>query len=356
MVPAEDPFASIPDAVANPSPAASSGSMKIPSNYANPYAKPTAPKTVKKSGFNWQVYWPVIAIASAASVAIPIVIYALFFMGSSGVSSVASVPDPANPDVKGPDAQVDPSNRVGKNNPLAGIDADTNKKTGGNTAVNKGGKGVGGGGKGKGNSGGNAQVVIRTSTGRGADTTVAPNLSGKQGSLSTIAVRDNPKKPRDLSHGYLRFDLASMPFQKQNIDSVTLTLAVSGASRPAQASFKVHGVTNQLPQDWSESGLGELVWSESPSKNQFASLPVIAEASITGQPDPADGNRNLVVFEGTKLADFFRESESELVTLVISGGASNAKSIRFHSRENKDGVVTPSRGAFLLIKAKKKGA
>ena len=339
--PVADPFASIPDSVLA-TPAESSGSIPAMAAHANPYAKPAAPKPApKKSGFNWQTHWPIVGFAAAALVAIPIVLYAWLYLGSD--TSTVVVMDAASDRSANVNASTSLTDNAGGSAPNAPAPngGATNGQRGNNAASNR--------SSGQKAGGNRQQYITRTGIGRGADTTLGPTLSEPQGTLQSLSLRDGSQRPRDTRHAYLRFDLASMKFPREAVGWVQLSLPVQGQQKPNGTTLKVYGVTDQVPEDWEESGDNGLVWASSPSKDDLQGLTLLVESEV-GSQQPLG---KTVPIKGPELTAFIRQSESDLVTFVITVDGVTPKPIRIASRENSAGNVVKNRGPSLMVNKKK---
>ena len=165
---------------------------------------------------------------------------------------------------------------------------------------------------------------ITTADGRGADVTIQKGLGKNLDDRQTLSVF--VRGGVDIDHSYLRFDLASVQSDKQNIESVELVLTVAN-KRPVGSNLQLHGVP-QAPLEWPER---ELVWDiNAPSFDGLNDEPLLATHTI----GPATGE-NIVRFSSDSLTKFIVDSPLETVTLILAGSNPNNKKerVEFYSKE-----------------------
>jgi len=171
-------------------------------------------------------------------------------------------------------------------------------------------------------------VTTRTSTRRGADTTVKrKGGTGTQlGENITVMVQTRGKV--DVQHSYLRFDLDAIKKDSQRIGNVELVLSLPGGAAPAGSSVRVYGVPEEYPDAWSESGPQALYWDNSTSKSELEGIPLLAEISLTG-----DETTPTLRIHDQRMTDFVQSIKEKVVTLVLAGGSPGDKALHFVSRE-----------------------
>ncbi|MGB7343637.1 MAG: protein kinase [Pirellulaceae bacterium] len=182
-------------------------------------------------------------------------------------------------------------------------------------------------------------VTIRTSDGRGADSSVKNGGSSRDtlGTKSFIAIQTRGDIP--IQHSYLKFDLEKITPGKQDKNKkkdikretgrVALILKVAGNKSPAGGTVTVYGAANEEAQVWTESGSKAIHWTVSYSEAGLNSLPLLAELSI---PDDQTID-SYISITSSELADFIRNSPDSLTTLILAGRSSDHLPLNFVSRE-----------------------
>jgi serine/threonine protein kinase len=175
-------------------------------------------------------------------------------------------------------------------------------------------------------------VTIRTSAGKGADTTVkrSGGTGGQLGLNVTVMVQTRGKV--DVQHSYLRFDLEALKKDSQTIGKADLVLTLPGGPAPAGSTVRVYGVPEEYPDAWNEAGPQALYWDNSTSKSGLEGLPLLAEISTVGDETTAT-----LRLHDQRLTDFVEKIQEKFVTLVLAGGSPGDKPLHFVSREgNQD--------------------
>jgi hypothetical protein len=173
-------------------------------------------------------------------------------------------------------------------------------------------------------------VSISTADGRGADSTVRRS-SGKLalGSKPNLAVQKNQKE--DLQHVYLRFDLESLPTDREEIRDAVVRLQLMASASDEALALRLYGTDAPAAEKWTEEGPLSITWNRSFSMTDLADLPKLAE--FTGVP--VDGNT--VTFRDDQIVNFVRESKGRSVTFVVAGGKEGSLAVLFISREKDSG-------------------
>lgn len=175
------------------------------------------------------------------------------------------------------------------------------------------------------------------------------NQNSNFGSNTTLNTRQNDTAPRDYI-AYLRFDLSSI---SNPITNAVFQLTTAGGDTLVNGRVRVLGLKNvsgNTPQNWSETGL---TWNSLGSEIDTTVYPSpVAGASpfdwgsVMDFEEGTSGiaetiNSPSIVLSGSSLTDWLesRRLDGGLATLIIdfpAHGASNDKSLNYHSREAAD--------------------
>ena len=168
-------------------------------------------------------------------------------------------------------------------------------------------------------------TAISTDDGRGADAMVQNGTTQKFGLKLSIGVRRRGNI--DSNHSYIRFDLAETEDRKNHVEDAELVLSVVGKKRPVGATLNVYGLEVGM---WPEE---ELDWKKSFSPRGLNSHPLLASVEVTEQTDEPNREQNEIRIRDPKLASFLATSPEDIVTLALTGSASDGSLLRFVSRE-----------------------
>ncbi len=171
-------------------------------------------------------------------------------------------------------------------------------------------------------------VTVRTSSGRGADTTVkrAGGTGGQLGENITVVVQTRGEV--DVQHSYLRFDLNDIKQDSSVVSNAELVLSLPGGPPPVGSIVRVYGVPEEYPDAWSEVGPQTLYWDNSTSRSNLEGISLLAEVELSSEE-----NSPTVRIHDQRLTDFIQSIHEKFVTLVLAGGSPGNKPLHFVSRE-----------------------
>lgn len=172
-------------------------------------------------------------------------------------------------------------------------------------------------------------ISIPATRGLGADATVREKSANMSlGMKTNLAVQQDGSE--ELQHIYLRFDLQSLPVDRNQIQKAALILQLINTAGIGKLQLRVHGSDAPAAEKWAEDGPMAIKWSNSYSLAGLDVLPKLAEAN--GDPSP-DGS---VTFVSEELAEFLKTSKGNTVTLIIAGGQDDSRAVLFSSREKSE--------------------
>lgn len=191
---------------------------------------------------------------------------------------------------------------------------------------------------------------ISTSYGNGADTfiqlgdfTDSPSKLHDFGNHPILRVKRSDSDPKTNRKAYLRFDLREIDLKTLSQARLELTIVpaeIGFASFVPDATFTVHGLTDESQDTWNEN---ELSWDDAPGHSPESPdfhLPSAASSTQLGTfTIPQGQNNGVVSIGGEALASFLRTDTNKLITLIICrqtdelhrGGLAH----EFASRENR---------------------
>ncbi len=172
------------------------------------------------------------------------------------------------------------------------------------------------------------RLTIKTSEGRGADTTIRKGGGSREQLGDTQSVVIQIRGAVDIQHAYIRFDLGDNKKKMRDVGRATLSLHMPGGNSPAGSQIRVYGVPAQYPDNWQEIGPRSLTWSNSLSELGFDSVPLVAQQTLTG----SEGYSALNITD-ERLTQFISGVDEEFVTFILAGGSPGNKPLHFVSRE-----------------------
>lgn len=176
--------------------------------------------------------------------------------------------------------------------------------------------------------------LLRTRTGRGADTYVRSGSSDDLGGKNALqALRTAGQKEQE--HIYLRFDLSKSEFPHDELDRAMLLLTVQPGGHQSTSEFTAYGIVSGLAEDWTETGDGHLTWLDSPCRDGIGGQQYLGELSMGNSKDRPKNVSDGVRLFGDEFDDFLRSVSSDLVTIVLIRNTQSEKPSLFKSREGK---------------------
>lgn len=172
------------------------------------------------------------------------------------------------------------------------------------------------------------KVSWSTSDGRGADTTVKRGGSKSEQLGQDLSIAVQTRGQVDIQHSYIRFDRKAEKSNSQDIAGVELVLSLPGSSAPAGSQLRVYGVPEEARDDWAESGLKSLNWSNSLSREPLTKIPLLAEITIAGNDSATE-----IRIRDERMTEFVRSIQEDFLTFVLAGGSPENKPLYFISRE-----------------------
>jgi|GEM_PF-1177465 len=172
------------------------------------------------------------------------------------------------------------------------------------------------------------KISWSTSDGGGADTTVKRGGSKSEQLGQDLSIAVQTRGQVDIQHSYIRFDRKAGKFNSQNIAGVELVLSLPGAPAPAGSQLRVYGVPEEARDDWAESGLKSLNWSNSLSREPLTKIPLLAEITITGNDSATE-----LRIRDERMTEFVGTIQEDFLTFVLAGGSLENKPMYFISRE-----------------------
>lgn len=175
--------------------------------------------------------------------------------------------------------------------------------------------------------------ILRTSQGRGADTTVKKGATEDLGGRAYISAHQQPVNNETVAeHTYLRFDLKARAKADGTIDRVILLLSGTTDGLKGKATLNAYGMPKEFKPDWIENGDQRLTWDSSPSNTDIASLPFLGQAEIDNTSGQLENQTDNIRIFGTALDDYVRQS-GELATILVVRTNDASKESRFVARE-----------------------
>ncbi|MCM2371969.1 serine/threonine-protein kinase [Aporhodopirellula aestuarii] len=185
---------------------------------------------------------------------------------------------------------------------------------------------------------------ISNTIGMGADTTThkGDSKGDNQGTKDLLIVQT--RNDQDLKHIYVRFDLRSPEFKRDDVQRVTLSLAFLIGQKINNTNLKIYGWGDPDAGAWKEDEKerSPLLWKNSPSQSDVASLPLLA----TWSSDAVDAEelrrkQEFVDFSSDELMQFVLDAWGRSASFVIAGGNERGIPIRFLSKE-RDAELAPA--------------
>jgi serine/threonine protein kinase len=174
-----------------------------------------------------------------------------------------------------------------------------------------------------------SRAGVSTKEGRGADTTVRKGAGSREQLGQSLSVVIQRRAKIDIQHAYLRFDLGEGSKKKlAKVIEATLAVSFPNQQAPAGAEVRVYGIPAEVPDDWTEVGPRALSWSKSLSEFGLQSLPLVAEATLTGK----EGSTGLT-FSDPRMVSFIQGIDENFVSFVLAGGSADGKPLHIISRE-----------------------
>ena len=192
-------------------------------------------------------------------------------------------------------------------------------------------------------------VVIRTSDGDGADTTLRPHREdqdfGASGNTTSFFSPSGPFHATTL----LRFDLSGIDRAANDIDEATLALTLrGGTSGSGLRVMNVFGVRDDLDADgWTETGDGYVTWSTAPAHgglpNQAQAFDSVFLGTITidNTGFAANNKPDLLALQSEALRDFLADDTDGLVSIYVKRTDASNEGTNFWSKEG-DPDLAPS--------------
>lgn len=186
-----------------------------------------------------------------------------------------------------------------------------------------------------------------TTVGPAADAFIQGNNS-QHGSDPIVQVKSEGVNLDWSRKGYVRFDLAGVPFDTAGEladAALTLNFVASGVGSTAADEtyqFSVFGLNDDAAgQGWAESGI---VWDNAPGNDPTSHDGVNADATLLGTFMLTGQGLGPLEFSSDEMLDFLRDDSDGLVTFIVTrntpqngpGGVGDSYSHAFASKENPD--------------------
>ncbi|TWU59375.1 Serine/threonine-protein kinase StkP [Rubripirellula tenax] len=180
--------------------------------------------------------------------------------------------------------------------------------------------------------------IVRTHSGRGADTYVSSTSDEAFGGRHALqAVRFAGDKGEVKEHIYFRFDLAATKIDRKSIDRAVLMLTLGGESNTGKNEFGVYGIVEGLGPLWKETGVGHLVFQQSPLRSGTMGQTFLGTLQFINPVDQLNDMPDHIKMAGEALDTFLRTSESDLVTIALVRQNWSEKRTYFRSKEGSLG-------------------
>jgi hypothetical protein len=190
--------------------------------------------------------------------------------------------------------------------------------------------------------------LLRTDSGRGADTYVRSGSSEDFGGKKILQARTRPGQ-KGQDHIYLRFDLSKNAFPIGELDRALLLLTVQPGGHQSTSKLAAYGIVSGLEEDWPQTGDGHLAWQNSPCRDGADGQQYLGEVTMDNSKDNLTKVPDGVRLYGEKLDEFLRSASSDLVTIVLIRNTKTDKPTLFKSREG-----TPKQAPALALRPRTK--
>lgn len=175
--------------------------------------------------------------------------------------------------------------------------------------------------------------ILRTSKGRGADTTLKSGSPDDLGGRPYLSVhRQTINSSLVTEHVYLRFDLKAQAKASAVIDRVILLLTLDKDGLRGESLVNAYGVPEGFSSDWSEKGESRLIWDKSPSAQNIESFPFLGQAKLENSDGAMEQQTDTARIFGTGLDDYIRQA-GEQVTILLVRTNEGTQETRFRARE-----------------------